>query len=137
MEEEDWAKFAIFTWLSAYMLFFVGSCFLLHKKATVPRWLIFIGTLFLSLVNIAMLVVYSDTIDLRYNPIYEDPSWGTYMDADPYPAWQRYFYWGTALLDILGKTLAGIGLIAEGRQQVAILRYRTMQRFQGQPNSPN
>ena len=65
----------------------------------------------------------------------DEESWSSYMDTPPYPAWQRYFYWGTAILDALGKTLAGIGLILEGRQQIAILRYRTMQRFQAQPNS--
>lgn len=134
MEEQDWAKCAMFIWLSAYVVFFIGACVLLQKKQTVPRWLIFTGTLFLLIVNLVLLALYWEIFTLEYYPMYEDPAWSTYMDEPAYPAWQRLFYWGTALLDVFGKILAGAGMIAEGRQQIAILRYRQMQGYQPQPN---
>lgn len=135
MEGEVWSQYAIFTWLSAYVVFFIGACILLRKKATVPRGLVFIGTLFLLLVNLVMFAVYTDWVTMDYNPVFEDPAWRSYMGDPPYPEWQRLLYWGTVLLDVLGKVLAGAGMIAEGRQQIAILRYRQMQLFQPQPST--
>ncbi|MFK7911329.1 MAG: hypothetical protein AB8F34_12120 [Akkermansiaceae bacterium] len=133
MRDEDWANCALFIWLSAYIFFFAGSCVLIRKKSTIPRWLIFIGTLFLVLVNMVMFAVYAEWFKMDYNPMYENSSWRTYMDTPLYPEWQRILYWGTALIDALGKILAGAGLIAEGRQQIAILRYKQMQLYQAQP----
>ena len=71
---------------------------------------------------------------MQYSPAYESPQWRSYINHPPYPEWQRILYWGTVLMDTLGKILAGVGLILEGRQQIAIMRYRQMQLNQIQPN---
>lgn len=135
MREEDWATLAIFVWLSAYMVFFAGSCVILRKKATIPRKLIFTGTLILVVINLLLLAEYLEITNMQYHPMYEDESYRNFLGEHPYPAWQRYYYWGAIALDLLGKILAGAGLIAEGRQQIAILRYRQMQLYQPQPTN--
>lgn len=136
MSEDDWAKMAVYLWRSAYIAFFIGAYLLIKNKKTLGRWLFFIGILLLLIVNISMLAVAHDVINLVYNPYFESETWNSYgYDGIEYPQWQRTFYWATALFDILGKSLAGIGLIIEGRSQVMALHRQQMQQYQSHPSS--
>ena len=127
MDAENWAKAALFIWLFAYSIFFFSAWVLLTRKRTIPRWLIFGGTLCLFIVNLMLLGIYNGVPEMTYSPIYEEPSHSFPGSHRAYPEWERYYYWSGVLLDTFGKLLAGIGLIAEARQQVAMMRYRQMQ----------
>ncbi len=105
----------------------------MRQSKNTGRWLIFSGTFLLVLVNLALLAVAHDIIDLIYTPYYETVVWGK---KSHYPEWQRYFYWGTALADVLGKLLAGIGLIMEGRNITKLMRARHLATFQQQTTPP-
>ena len=133
MQEEEWAECAVFIWLSAYVIFFIGACVLLRKRPSMPRWLMFLGTLMLLLVNLALLAQFLDVTDMQYNPMYEDSSWG--FDP-PYPEWQRFYWWGCSAMDFLGKILAGTGMITEGRRLMTAFRFQEMQKYQPQVNQP-
>lgn len=131
MNEGDWAELAIHIWLFAYILFFMGACVLLKKARTPNRWLFFSGTLLLVFVNVVLFVIAHDIMDMRYRPYYESTEWRHSLGHDPYfPQWQRALYWFTALADVLGKLLAGIGLLLEGRRQTNIMRQKQMVQFQ-------
>ena len=132
MQEEDWAKLTVFIWLSAYVIHFVVACVLLNKRSSMPRWLMFIGTLMLLMVNLVMLAEYLDITSIQYNPMHEDPVFAGTGLSSPYPEWERYYWWGCSAMDFLGKILAGTGLIIEGRRLMVAFRYREMQKYQPQ-----
>ena len=119
MDAENWATAGTFVWLGTYLLFFLGACFLYGREASTVRAAIAIGFSMLVLFNVMILAEYWDITNMQYSPQYEDPSYyGGYYNEVTYPAWQRPYYWGGVAIDIIGKTLAGIGLIIEGRQQI-------------------
>ncbi len=140
MQEDEWGKLGLFIWLSAYVVFFIGACVLLQKKPSMPRWLIFFGTGMLLMVNFALLAEFTEYTNMQYNPIYEDPSWAGMGLQPEYPEWQRFYWWGCAAMDFLGKILAGVGLLLEGRRLMTAFRFQEMQKYQPQitqPNQPN
>ena len=137
MDQGDWAELAIYVWLSAYIGFFIAACVLLKKAKNLGRWFIFSGTLLLLYVNFSLFAIAQDMIEMTYSPHFESSQWKSYGFGPPYyPAWQRYFYWGTVLADLLGKTLAGVGFIMEARQLTKIMRDRYMMKFQTETNHP-
>lgn len=119
MNAEDWAIVGVFVWLGAYILFFLGACLLYKRDRSTARLLLMIGTALLVTVNLALLAEYWEITNIQYNPIYEDTGhYGGFYVDDIFPAWQRWYYWGVVVIDIIGKTLAGISLIMESRQLI-------------------
>lgn len=118
MDAEVWAKTGVFIWLGAYLLFFIGGFLLYTHERSVPRALIAVGLGMLLIVNLMLLAEFWDITNITYNPVYEDSSSYGWGNEDLYPQWQRWYYWTGVAMDVLGKTLAGIGLIMEGRQQI-------------------
>ena len=116
MDAESWGKLGTFIWLGAYAVFFVGAVILNVRAPSLRRLIIVMGFAFLLVVNLMLLAEYWDITDITYNPIFEEESFTSW--APSYPAWQRWYYWGGAALDVIGKSLAGIGLIMEGRHQI-------------------
>lgn len=136
MDEEEWGKLALFIWLSAYIVFFAVACVMIQKRSTAPRFLFFIGTLMLLLVNIALLAEFLEITSMQYNPIYEDARFSG-SGFGHYPAWQRLYWWTISGMDFLGKILSGIGLIMEARRLMTAYRFSEMQKYQPQIQQPN
>ncbi len=118
MNSEVWAKAGVFIWLGAYLLFFMGGVLLYTRERSAPRALITVGLGMLLIVNLMLLAEFWDITNITYSPLHEDSSYYSWNAEDQYPQWQRWYYWGGVAIDVLGKTLAGIGLIMEGRQQI-------------------
>lgn len=118
MDIGDWAKVGAFVWLGAYVVFFLGALLLNARERSTPRLLLVVGFALLVVVNLMLLAEYWDITNIRYSPIYEDSHYSSFMTGDAFPAWQRWYYWGGVALDVMGKSLAGIGFIMESRHQI-------------------